>query len=85
MLLPAYLRIGELNGAELRVLALLVGALLSVIAKAKCLIAMFCGKVLQCGCKLGVIWGLCDRWDDPFALPFVPLFSRSLCFPYRAL
>ena len=43
MLLPAHLSIGELNGAEVCVFALLVGALLFVIAKAQCLIAMLGG------------------------------------------
>ena len=77
MLLPAHLSMGELDSAEVRVLALLVGALLSVIAKAQCFIAMLGGKVLQCSRQLGVIWGLGDGWDDPFAFSFVPLFSQT--------
>ena len=74
--LATRLSVGELNRAEVRVLALLVGALLSVEAEAQSLVAVLCGQVLDGGCHAWIVGCFGNGGDDvelAFAvLPFFP-------------
>ena len=77
--LAAHLSIGELYGAQVRVLALLVSALLFVKAKAQSFVAMLCGQVLDGCCYAWIVGNLRNSGDDAeLALAVFPLFSHAL-------
>ena len=80
MLLPAYLPVGQLDGAEVRILALCVATLSSVETQTQGLVAMLGGKVRhgQCTCRAWRVLEL--TLDDPFdALAFTVLALAFAC------
>ena len=78
MALAARLCVGELNRAEVRVLALLVSALLLVEAEAQSLVAVLCGQVLDGGCYAWIIGCFGNSGDDAeLAFAVFPLFSHA--------
>ena len=76
VLLAAYLAVGKFDSAEARVLALLVGALLPVVALAECLVAVLGCEVVHCQRGLRAIRGLSDCRDDAL-LSLIPLFPQA--------
>ena len=76
--LAARLSVGELNCAQVRVLALLVSALLFVKAEAQSFVAVLCGQVLDGGCYAWIVGCLGNSGDDAeLAFAVFPLFSHA--------
>ena len=77
MFLPADLAVGQLDCAKARVLALCIGALLSVEAQAQCLVAALGGQIRHC-CGMRCLLRILELVLDHACVAF-------LCRPYLCL